>query len=268
MQKSNFFTILFAILCAFLTSGLLTRPATAQNSSLRFVHLTTADGLVHDIVRSIVQDHRGFMWFGTQGGLNRYDGKNFSAFHHLRSQSDSLSNDTVNVLYEDSQGDLWIGTVTGLDRLALNRSSFVHFSEIYESVQTILEDAHSNLWIGTAGSGLFKYERTTGKFQQFLPDPSNENSLSDSHITALAEDHDGLLWIGSEYGGLNLYDPLRDRFSAFHHSSSDPFSLPNERVTSILIDPNGSLWVGSGSIQDENQGGLVQYDPQRKCFYP
>ena len=242
--------------------------ASAQTASLRFVHLNTTDGLSHDIVRCIVQDHFGFIWLGTQGGLNRYDGNSFLTFHHLRSQPDSLSSDTINSLYEDSYGQLWVGTVLGLNRLAPDRHSFVHYGEIYESVQTIYEDSHGNLWIGTAGSGLFRYDRINGVFLQYLSNPTNEGSISDNNINALAEDSQGFLWIGTEHGGLNRYDRQTDRFIAFQHSSNDPFSLAEGRVTALLVDPGGVLWTATGFLQVENQGGVVTYNPQQKRFFP
>ena len=257
-----------AAILVLLAAALFPSPAFAQSSSPRLVHLNTTDGLSHDIARCIIQDYLGFIWIGTQGGLDRFDGNSFVSFHHLRSQPDSLSNDTINVLYESAQGELWIGTVSGLDRLAADRKSFVHYGEIYESVNAILEDSQGIMWIGTAGSGLYRYDRTSGSFRQYLNDPADESSLSDNHINALIEDEQGQLWIGTEYGGLNVYDRTQDRFAAFHHASSDPFSLPNERVTALLIDPNGVLWVGTGNLQDEKRGGLVTYNPLQKRFFP
>lgn len=220
------------------------------------------------MVRCIVQDHRGFLWFGTQGGLNRYDGNSFVTFHHLRTQPDSLSNDTVNVLFEDSLGELWIGTVSGLNRLAADRRSFIRYGEIIESVQAILEDSQGYLWIGTAGSGLFRYDRASGVFRQYLNDPAVEASLSDNHVNVMVEDQQGFLWIGTEYGGLNVYDRVNERFTVYHHAANDPFSLPEDRVTALLIDPAGVLWVGTGSLQEEKRGGVVTYNAQQKRFFP
>lgn len=252
---------------ALLTVVFIPSPASAQTSSPRFVHLTTTDGLSHDIVRCIVQDHLGFLWFGTQGGLNRYDGNSLLSFHHLRTQPDSLNNDTINILYEDSHAELWIGTVSGLNRLAPDRKSFIHYGEIYESVQAILEDSQGILWIGSAGSGLFRYDRSTGNFRQYLNDPSDETSLSDNHINVLAEDQQGHLWIGTEYGGVNVYDRQQDRFTAFHHAANDPFSLPDERVTAMLIDSSDVLWVGTGSLQEEKRGGVVTYNERQGRYF-
>lgn len=242
--------------------------AFALGASPRFVHLGSADGLSHDIVRCILQDRRGFMWFGTQGGLNRYDGHSFTVFHHQRANPESINSDTVNVLYEDSLNQLWIGTVRGLDKLALDRHSFVHYGEIYESVQAILEDSQGYLWIGSAGSGLYRYDRSDGTFRQYLNDPTDANSISDNHVNVLIEDQQGQLWVGTEYGGLNLYDRQQDRFITFHHDSSDPFSLPADRVTALMVDPLGVLWVGSGSLQEESKGGVVTYNPQQRRFFP
>ncbi len=106
----------------------------AQGDVIRFTHLTSADGLAHDIVNCILQDQTGYLWFGTQGGLSRYDGYAFTNFHHHRSDPDSLVNDTVNALYEDSRGNLWVGTVSGLDRYDPATGHFVHYPEVYIEV--------------------------------------------------------------------------------------------------------------------------------------
>ncbi len=242
--------------------------AQAQGAALRFVRLSTADGLAHPMVHSVVQDQQGFLWIGTQGGLNRYDGNEFLTFYHMRSQPDSLNNSTVQVLYVDSYGDLWVGTVKGLDRLDRDRRSFVHYAEIYESVRAILEDSQGNLWIGTAGSGLFRYHRPSGEFQQFLHQSTNPNSLSDDHVNALVEDDQGTIWIGTEYGGLNAYYPQEGRFVVYQPDAQNAFSLPNVRVTALWLDHTHRLWVGLGSASDDQPGGLVWFDRTTERFKP
>lgn len=260
--------LFLSMLAASIWSAFPSQSASAQEASPRFVHLNTADGLAHPIVRSVIQDYQGFIWIGTQGGLNRYDGNSFITFLHLRSQPNSLNNNTVNVLYEDSYGDLWVGTVKGLDRLDNDRRSFVHFPEIYESVHTILEDSHGTLWIGTAGSGLFRYDRSQGIFQQYLHIEGDASSLSDDHITALLEDKEGVLWIGTEYGGLNAYLPQEDRFIAYHHDENDPTSLPSEHVTALCLGRDNRLWVGTGNFDESQPGGLVWLGPKTEKFLP
>jgi ligand-binding sensor domain-containing protein len=114
-------------------------PAHATPFTPRFFHLTTADGLSHNIVYAIVQDPQGFLWFGTQDGLNRYDGTAFTVFRHRRSDPHSLAHNTVQALAVDSSGALWVGTVGGLDRYDRDTGGFVHYPEVAESVTVIYE---------------------------------------------------------------------------------------------------------------------------------
>ncbi len=233
----------------------LPSPARAAPFTPRFFHLTTADGLSHNIVRAVVQDPQGFLWFGTQDGLNRYDGATFTVYRHLRSDPHSLAHNTVQALAVDSSGTLWVGTVGGLDRYDRDTSGFVHYPEIAESVTIIYEGCSGGtaalcpyLWVGTAGSGLFRYDRQNDRFEPFAAD-----RLPDTHILSLYQDPDGTLWVGTEYGGLWGLAP-GDR-------EGRPHSLPHDRVTAILRDRTGILWVGTGAYQEPDVGGLAALDP-------
>ncbi|MFN2270884.1 MAG: two-component regulator propeller domain-containing protein, partial [Anaerolineae bacterium] len=171
--------------------GGLSTPALAQTSSPRFTHLTSAQGLSNDIVRCILQDSQGFMWFGTQDGLNKYDGYTFTVYRHLRSDPNSLSNSTITALYQDRSGTLWIGTAMGLDSFSGGAAQFTHYPDVQEEIGVIYEDTTGLLWIGTYGSGLFQYDRIAHQFVQYMPDPADPNSLSDDAVISIYEDGSG-----------------------------------------------------------------------------
>jgi len=158
-------------------------PAAAQAHSPRFTHLTAGDGLSNNRVFGIVQDRRGTMWFGTPDGLNRYDGYTITTYRHRRSDPQSLSDNTVYALYEDRAGTLWVGTTVGLDSLAGADGRFRHHAAIAEEVRAIWEDTAGLLWVGTSGAGLWSYDRATGAFAQYLPDPADPHSLGAADIT-------------------------------------------------------------------------------------
>ena len=133
--------------------------AQADNSarvgtSLKFNHLTVDDGLSNPAVITLLQDHQGFLWVGTHGGLNRYDGYDFKIYKHNFDNEGSLSMDFVWILFEDS---------------------------------------HHNLWVGTNGGGLNRLNQETGEFTHFRQDPNDPLSLIDDSVLSLLEDASGIL---------------------------------------------------------------------------
>jgi PAS domain S-box-containing protein len=212
------------------------------------------------MVRCILQDDQGFMWFGTQDGLNKYDGYTFTIYRHLRSDPDSLSNNTVTALYQDRAGTLWVGTTVGLDSLDRGTARFTHYPDVREEISAIYEDAAGMLWIGTYGSGLFRYDRTSQQFVQYMPDPSDSRSLSDDAVLSIYEDDSGTVWMGTADGGLNAFDPATHTFTHYRSDPADPYSLSYDRVTAIYKDRSGVLWIGTGLAYDAEVGGLNVFD--------
>jgi len=235
-------------------------PVHAQALMPRFTHLTSEQGLSHNIVRCILQDSQGFMWFGTSDGLNKYDGYTFTVYRHRRSDPDSLLDNTVTVLYEDRTGILWIGTAMGLDSLAGGAGQFTHYPAVAEQIGAIYEDAAGILWIGTEGSGLFRYDRAAGQFIQYTHDPADPHSLSDDDVIAIYEDRSGTLWVGTTYGGLNAFDRATEQFTPYRHDPANPHSLSYDQVRTIYEDRSGVLWVGTGSHYEVEVGGLNVFD--------
>ncbi|MDH7475245.1 MAG: two-component regulator propeller domain-containing protein [Anaerolineae bacterium] len=266
MSWRNFLAnIIRPVAAIFLLASSLALPPSAQAQSpiLRFFHLTTANGLSHNIVYAIVQDHQGFLWFGTQDGLNRYDGYTFTVFRHLRSDPSSLVHNTVQALAVDSTGTLWVGTVGGLDRYDRDTHHFVHYPEVAESVTIIYEDRVGTLWVGTAGSGLFRYDPAGDRFVP-CGGEGKPRLYGGDNILALYQDADGTLWVGTEYGG--LWGDHEGRPYGYRHDPADPHSLPHDRVTAITQDHAGTLWVGTGVLHEPTVGGLAALDPATGRF--
>ena len=186
-------------LCVALTLVLLTAvqvPA-QQAPNIRFRHLSVEQGLSQEAVHAVLQDSRGLLWFGTQDGLNRYDGYDITVFNHDLKDPASLSNDWIWCLFEDSRG---------------------------------------NLWIGTDGGGLNRFLPDREAFERFVSEPSDPFSLSHNRIRVIYEDRVGMLWIGTDGGGLNRLDPETRTFTRFAHDPSNQASLSNDRVRAIAED--------------------------------
>ena len=189
---------------------------------LRFERFSLADGLSQNSVLSALQDSKGYLWFGTQDGLNRYDGYTFTIFKHDPDNADSLSNNGVISLLEDHEGMLWVGT-----------------------------------W----GGGLNRYDPTSGRFTRYQHDPKDEASLGADIVAALYEDSAGRLWVGTIGGGLDRLDRATGKFIHARSNPADPASLSSDAVSVILGDPSGGLWVGTGGYTLPG-AGLNRFDPQ------
>jgi len=242
----------------FLCFVLLTVSVNAQ-SDFKFTHLTNLHGLSQSTVQAILKDKYGFMWFGTQDGLNRYDGYTFKVYRHTPKDSFSLRKSHITALFEDRLGNLWVGTSNGgLSLYDRKRDAFVHYRESYgnyqglsqKSVTAIYEDKQNNLWIGTYWK-LNLVDRKTGRITQFGNDAADASSISGDGISAIFEDNKGNLWVGTNHG-LNVMDRRTRKFKRFFQSENIN-SLSDNSITAIHQDNRGRLWVGTNN-------GLNLYD--------
>ncbi len=228
----------------------LSAPLFAQDGDARFTHIERRDGLSQNTVYSIIQDRNGFMWFGTENGLNRYDGYSFTVFNPVADDAASISHNTILMQLEDRQGVIWIGTLNG----GLNRydphngkfSNYRHAADRRDSlsndiVGAIHEDREGGLWIGTEG-GLNRLDRASGKFTLY-PLAATAAEDASERIHDICEDPAGGLWIGRFGGGITHLDPRSGRRVHYRHDPADPTSLSSDNTQSLLLDHKGTLWV-------------------------
>src|SRR4051794_7007622 len=183
---------------ALLLVAALAAPLTAQER-VAFRHVTIADGLSQNAVSGIMQDHRGFMWFGTKDGLDRYDGYQFVVFRHNPFDSTSISDSEISIVFEDSHGRLWVGTRGG----GLNRFDRTHerFSRVGDGpthdITAITEDSSGAIWVSSAGEGLFRLtvdRKDKVAVHRIVHAPANPASLSNDRVNAVLVDRRGVLW--------------------------------------------------------------------------
>src|SRR5207302_612852 len=134
-----------------------------DGTDIRFARLSTADGLSQTKVAQIVQDDQGFMWFGTQYGLNRYDGYNFKVFVHDPRKPNSLSGVFINALFKDRTGTLWVGCDQFLNKFDRKTETFTQYA--VPSVYHISQDTTGVLWLATT-SGLYELDPATGRIRR------------------------------------------------------------------------------------------------------
>ncbi|WP_461093140.1 hybrid sensor histidine kinase/response regulator [Spirosoma gilvum] len=261
--------MLFRISLLVLLRFYLSFPAWAQHQPVRFTHLTTNDGLSQNTVTCILQDHRGYMWFGTQDGLNKFDGYTYTLYRNDPRNPSSIGHSYIHTLFEDRQGRLWVGTDDGgLSLFDPNTDGFTNFkydpasknSLSHNKVQAITQDVQGYLWIGTEGGGLNRFNPATGSFTQYTHQPSNPASLSDNFIRTLCLDRTGALWIGTADHGVDQFNPATGSFTHYSHNPADRHSLSHNQVNTCYVDSKGQLWVGTEG------GGLNRFHASTGTF--
>lgn len=235
----------------------------AQENNIRFKRISTEQELSQVTIYCILQDSRGFMWFGTQDGLNRYDGYEFKIYRHIPGDNTTISDGYVMSIYEDKMGIFWIGTYDGgLNKFNPKTESFTHYkhnkdnpnSLSHNDVRSIYEDSSGILWIATYGGGLNKFDRNTGKFEHYT---TRNSELGHDKIRCIVEDKSGILWIGTYGGGLNKFNRNSGKFE---HYTTPNNSLNQNKIECIIKDKEGNLWIGT------NGEGLTNFDPKTKCL--
>jgi signal transduction histidine kinase/ligand-binding sensor domain-containing protein/ActR/RegA family two-component response regulator len=252
----------------------------------RFTHLSVEQGLSQGTVLCILQDHKGFLWFGTEDGLNCYDGYEFKTFKPIPGEPLSLGNNYVSDLCEDRSGTLWIGfNAGGFDRFDCAKEQFVHYRNrpgdpsglSSDNVFALCEDRSGNIWIATDhGLNLLtpgnKYS-TNPRFIVYRHAPGNPSSLSHDDLRSLLEDLNGTIWVGTNGGGLNKVVPGNpgSKSVQFKKYLAEPPKTGGESdasyrsklntILSIAEDQWGMLWLGTAH-------GLLRFDPKRERFAP
>ncbi len=254
----------------FIISFLGLSSLSSFSQELKFSHITSQEGLSMGVVNCVLQDSKGFMWFGTQDGLNKYDGYNMIVFKHNPVDTNSLSNNFIYALFEDSEGILWIGTNGGgVDAYNLNTGKLKHFinsssnknSISNNNVRSIIEDKEKNIWLGT-DEGLNMYNKQSKIFTRFLNDKNNASSISNNSAWCLKEGSDGNIWVGTYGGGLNVYSKKAKTFKSFPQvDETGKLKFENSnKVRSILEDKDGIFWVATYGE------GVEIFDPKSGKF--
>jgi ligand-binding sensor domain-containing protein/serine phosphatase RsbU (regulator of sigma subunit) len=229
----------------------------------RFRNISLLQGLSQSTVNCIIQDRQGFIWVGTQDGLNRYDGYSFKVYKHSQSNRSSLPDNYVQSLFIDSKGSIWIGTFGGgLSMLDPATDSFTNYghndndpgSISGNQVMSIAEDASHNLWVGTS-TGLNRLDPSKGTFKKYLHNDNDPASISSDKIRCIYVSSDGKLWIGTQDNGLNLFNNDKGAFTRFTADKSRPGTLSHSFVQAISETKDHKLLIGTSG------GGVNIFDP-------
>ncbi len=276
--------------------SLAVASAAVPARAIRFKHLSRDDGLSQNTVQCILQDSTGFLWFGTQDGLNRYDGYQFKTYRLDLEATNSLPNDWISALVEDPSGDLWIATKGGLARWRRQNDDFVRYSHDPDDpkslagdyIHTLLLADDNKLWVGTYKAGLDLFDPQTETFEHLHSGPNLRTDLISDEVRALTRDHLGNLWIGTT-GGLDRLDVQTGLLTHFQQPLSEladgagsadddtpqkSSGLRDNRVQALLEDSQQRLWIGTygGLHLWHQESGTIQHletvSEDQKSFGP
>lgn len=223
-----------------------------QTAELKFRHIAGAQGLSNSTIECIFQDSRGFMWFGTRDGLNRYDGHQINVYAHDPQNLNSVSDNFIVAIAEDHAHNLWFGTENGLNRYNFKTNRFTRFyhdpgnikSLSDDRVSCIYEDTHKNIWVSTFYQGMNLYNPGSGQFSHFKHSGLDASTISSDSVNTVIEDVKGTLWIATR-NGLNKFNPQTRRFTCYKNLSDPKRISSNNIFLTIKEDRLGGIWLGT-----------------------
>ncbi|BAU56290.1 hybrid sensor histidine kinase/response regulator [Mucilaginibacter gotjawali] len=245
-KRKPFLLYAAAFLCSFF---LYYSSASGQVKNVKFSSLTVNDGLSQNDVKFIIKDRKGYMWFATDDGLNKYDGYSFTVYRHQPGDKHSLPSNNIVVVFEDSANNIWVGTSGGgVSLYDRQTDSFTNFQSNKEDtatlssgdINTIFQDSKNNIWIGTY-SGLNLFNQKTRKFRRFFY-VKNKDYIAGHHIYSIAEGNSGDLWLGTG-GGLVQFNYQTGFTKYYVHGGAN--SLSNNQVNTVFNSDDGNLYIGT-----------------------
>ena len=233
----------------------LVRFAVSEGKDIRFAHLTSRNGLSPGQIRDILQDNEGFLWFNTQGVLNRYDGYKFKSYRRDPAHPNYPAGGFLQSFFKDRSGYLWVGSTESLDRFDPATETSTRYAidrngphSVLGQVWHISQDRAGIVWLSTQ-TGLHRLDPASGTFRHYSHDPANPASLSSSVVRSTYEDRQGTLWVCT-VAGLDAFDPRTEKVT-----ERIRLNVAESREMKVLEDHAGVLWIiyTSGN-------GLASYD--------
>jgi len=226
-----------------------------RGQNITFYHLTADQGMSDNRINCALQDYRGFLWFGANPGLNRYDGTNIVVYGPTENDSVNLANQFICALYEDRDSLLWAISDSGLFRYNRMLDVFAHIAVLYAhgedtrfmQVGSITEDEDGNIWFGNQFGGIYRFSKGSETLR-FYPEPTQS-------ISCLYTDRSGHLWAGTFGSEIYLFDKTLDRYRLYHKFSANIEDIPENYIWNIFENPEGKMIVGTSY-------GIYSLDPE------
>jgi len=236
---------IFKIFFLFLVFAQLTA---GQTRNFKFRHYSINEGLIQNSCSSILLDSKGFIWFGTYGGLSKFDGYKFTNYMLHSNDSTSLVNNIIQTMFEDSKGNIWIGTRAGLSIFNRDRNKFTTIYPLKNktelSITSIAEDNNGMIFLGTYGNGLIVYNPAPKEFTSYRYNSKNKTSICSDFVSDIIFDMNNNAWV-STYHGLNYFEKQTKKFTQFKRTNYKAADWHKDAISSIEFDDKGNIWVGS-----------------------
>ena len=225
----------------------------AQNDKL-FKNFGIDNPISYQFVMTIAQDSQGFMWFGAQEGLHRFDGHQLVSHYHDPGVKNSLSSNVISRILTDKRNRLWVGTRGGgLNLYRNSNQDFIHITSKStqnpisdDTVNILFEDSTGNLWIGTDnGLNILSESKGEIKTTQIFQELGNPNSLSHNTIHAITETNDNQIWVGTNGGGISVFDLQGNFIKSIKFGDSNKSNYINKFINTLYVDTSGNIWIGT-----------------------
>ncbi len=234
-----------------------------KNYALKFQHFTSSKGLSQRSVMAILQDKKGYVWFGTRDGLNKFDGNKFVVYRHNSGDKNSITNNYIQTLYQDSRGNLWIGTQNGLNIYNPEKDNFISYnhSESKNSIQSnviwdIIQLDKNTIWL-TTSNGISQVDIGTKKITKLKKTPSNSVFLNNNTRNFL-KTKDGNLWICNTQD-IVVYNPIKGFIRKYNFPINKNLEKYSQDRPTLFQDSKNTIWLGY-------ERGLAKFDPKSKLF--
>lgn len=230
---------LFLLVCIFETNAYA-----VKNKNINFQSMTIDDGLAQSLVEYIYQDSFGYIWIGTNDGLNRFDGKEFKLYKNIRNDENTISNNRISCILEYDAQNIWIGTYGGLNKMNLTTGEIKRYLVSDDDkrfsntvVDEIFIDSKKRLWVCTI-NGLNLYDNKTDSFIQVAQDYLGNKRLQD-----IVEDSQGNLWIAT-IDGLYKYNHDKNYIEEFHYDKNNKNTISDSNVFTLYYK-DSKLYIGT-----------------------
>ena len=260
IKKTTIF--LFVFICLFKNEAFA-----IKDNNINFQSITVDNDLSQSLAEYIYQDSNGYIWIGTNDGLNRYNGNEFKVYKNIRNDENSISNNMISSIVEDNDKNLWIGTDGGLNKMNLNTGNITRYlvsdeDKLYSNtvVDELLIDSKGRLWVCTI-NGLNLYDSKNDKFVKVADEYLNNKGLQD-----ITEDDEGNIWVATREG-LFKYNHEMKIVKEFYHYENNEDTISENNIFSIYYSEN-KLWIGTKigglNIMDLNDYSIKKYIQDEK----